>query len=288
MTRSMTAYARITSDEVSGFSWVCEIHSVNRKSLDLHLHLSKELLFLDLELRKMITDAVKRGQVNVRLHFRNSGRGTHSLELLKKLKKEWMKMAKDLAFDPEEIDLTFLLDQAGRLSLEDVIGPKVQKAIKATLKTALEAFVKMKVTEGKALTTDIAKHLKVLMSLTNQIEKTAAAVPEKYKEKLISKLSSLIEGVEQDERVLREIALIGEKMDITEEVIRLRSHIDQVKGLLRSQEVSVGRTLDFLTQEMLREINTIASKSHDLEVTKLAVEGKGELEKIREQVQNIE
>jgi uncharacterized protein (TIGR00255 family) len=82
--------------------------------------------------------------------------------------------------------------------------------------------------------------------------------------------------------------LIGEKMDVTEEVVRLRSHINQMKGLLSSKEVSIGRTLDFLTQEMLREINTIGSKSHDLEITKLVVEGKGEMEKIREQVQNIE
>jgi uncharacterized protein (TIGR00255 family) len=284
----MTAYARINSDEVSGLSWVCEIHSVNQKPLQLHLHLSKELLFLDLELRKMITDSVKRGQVNVRLHLKNSVRGIHSLDFLKKLKKEWGKVAKELAFDPEDIDLTFLLDQAGRFSLENVIGPRVQKSIKATLKKALELFVKMKLTEGKALTADLAKHLKAMMNLTDQVEKTAAAIPENYKKKLVAKLALLIEGAEQDERVLREIALIGEKMDVTEEVVRLRSHINQMKGLLSSKEVSIGRTLDFLTQEMLREINTIGSKSHDLEITKLVVEGKGEMEKIREQVQNIE
>ena len=288
MTRSMTAYARVLSEEVSGLSWVCEIHSVNRKVLDLHMHLSKELLFLDIELRKMLSGAVQRGQVNVKLYFRNSGRGQTSLPLLKELKKEWLKVSKDLGYDAGGVDLSFLLEQAGRVSLEDSLGPKIQREIKNTLKKALDSFIKMKETEGKALAADIKKRLKTLFTLVAKIEKQAVSGPAKYREKLIEKLSSILRAVEEDERILREVALFAEKVDVTEEIIRLRSHIEQTDGLFQSKEKSIGRTLDFLTQEMLREINTIASKSHDLAITKMAVEGKAELEKIREQVQNIE
>jgi len=288
MTRSMTAYARVLSEEVGGLSWVCEIHSVNRKVLDLHLHLSKELLFLDIELRKMLSSAVHRGQINVKIHFRNGTRGQATLPLLKKLKKEWIAISKELGFDTAQVDLPFLLEQAGRISLEDSLGPKVQSEIKNTLKRALDTFIKMKEAEGKALAEDIKKRLKILLDLTSKIEKQAESGPAKYREKLIEKLSDLLRSAEEDERVLKEVALFAEKIDVTEELIRLRSHIKQIEDLFQAREKSIGRTLDFLTQEMLREINTIASKSQDLSITKMAVEGKAELEKIREQVQNIE
>lgn len=284
----MTAYARVTSEEFSGLSWVCEIHSVNRKILNLNLNLPKEILFLDLELRKMIAKVVNRGQVSVRLHFCTSRKGIHSVELLKKLKKEWMKIAQDLDMDLAEINLSFLLGQAGQLFTDKLVGTKIQKAIKLTVSEALETFMKMKKTEGKFLANDIQKRLKKMKTLSKKIESMGGEASKKYKDKLLTNLSSVLENVDKDERIFREVALIGEKMDITEEIIRLQSHIDQSENLLKSNSDSIGKTFDFLVQEMHREINTISSKSHDLEMTKVTIEAKAELEKIREQVQNIE
>lgn len=284
----MTAYSRSQSKEIQGLSWVLELSSVNRKTLDLNFYLSKELLFLEMDLRKLISELVKRGQVTIRLHVKHSQEGSVPLPLLKKLKGQWEELSEKLGYDPKAIDLSFLLEQAGKVSIEESLGPKIQKEIKATVKRGLDAFIEMKEVEGKALASDIKKRLKTLVSKLSVIEKQVAQRPEKYREKLLEKLSDLLQNAREDERLLKEVALFAEKIDITEEIVRLRSHFQQMESLLESSEISIGRTLDFLTQEMLREVNTIASKSQALEVTKKAVEAKAELEKIREQVQNIE
>lgn len=288
MTRSMTAYSRATSDEVEGLIWVVEIHAVNRKMLDIHMHVSRELLFLEIDLRKMVAKEVQRGQVTVKIQYKKSRNTQAALPLLKKLKTHWEKMAKSLGFSKSEIDLTFLLEQMDRVSLEEELGTKIRATLEKTLQGALTIFIKMKETEGKALALDVTKRLKTLSTTVGAIEKQSAKAPEKYRKKLILRLKELLEDAARDERVLREVALFAEKADITEEITRLKSHVAQTNALFKSKEKSIGRTLDFLTQEMLREINTIASKSPDLAITQKAVECKAELEKIREQVQNIE
>lgn len=282
----MTAYSRKASSEIDGLSWVIEIHSVNRKVLDLNLFLPRELLFLDVELRKMIGQFLQRGQVTVKINFNKAGRTTADTSQLKKLKTEWEKTAKELKFDPKEITLSFLLSQMEQTPL-DSFGPKVQNALKKTLNEALETLIQMKEVEGKALGADIMKRVKLLLKNVQTIEKISAKAPELYRKKLLERLTTLFKEVKEDERVLREIALLAEKADITEEITRLKSHFNQLTDLLKSDQI-IGRTLDFLVQEILRELNTISSKSSELAITQLAVASKAELEKIREQVQNIE
>ncbi len=287
MTRSMTGYSRATSSEIDGLSWSVEIHSVNRKALDVHMHLSRELLSLDQELRKMITQVVHRGQVTVRISINKGKQTASSSVLLKKLKTEWEKTAKALGFSREEITLSFLLEQMDRVSIDE-FSPKVQTELKKTVKKALDDFVKMKEIEGRALAADILKRIKTLSSNIQAIEKLSAKTPEKLRKKLLERLENLLEDAAQDERVFREIALFAERADVTEEITRLKSHFSQVAEVFKSKEKSVGRTLEFLTQEILREINTIASKSAELAITQMAIASKAELEKIREQVHNIE
>ena len=290
MTRSMTAYGRATSAGLEGISWAVEIHSVNRRGLDLHLHMPKDLLFLDLDLRKMIGEQVTRGQVTLKVSFKKEKTQEASIKRLKKLKTYLEKSAKELGYPKEVVDLPLLLEQIERVPLSEfgLSEKKIETELKKTLQQALNQFIKMKELEGKAIVSDVKERLKSISTLLKEIEKKASDAVENFRQKLVDRLEEFLEGALEDERILKEVAFYAEKIDITEEIIRLRSHLKQANDLLASKEKSVGRTLDFLNQEMLREINTIASKSGDLTVTKNAVSAKSELEKIREQVQNIE
>lgn len=287
MTRSMTAYGRATSAEIEGYCWNVEIHSVNRRHLDMHIHLPRDLLFLDVSLRKELAKHLERGQVSLKISPRKSKQGA-DVSSLKKLKKNWEKIAKELGYGKEAIPLSFLLNQQEGHALEGLSEKKIGTEIKATLLVALKDFLKMKEIEGRALALDCKQRLATLKELLKKIEKGAENSPEKYQKRLVEKVEALLEKPLEDERVLKEVAFYAEKSDITEEITRMSSHIQQANTLFSGKTKSIGRTLDFLIQEMLREVNTIASKSHELVITKAAVEAKAELEKIREQVQNIE
>jgi len=287
MTRSMTAYSRATSSDVEGLIWNVEIHSINRKTLDINLFLPRELLFLDVEIRKLIGGSLQRGQVTVKVSLDKRKEITAPVPLLKKLKTNWEKTVKELGFPKEQITLNFLLSQMEQATLGN-LGTKVQVELKKTIGNALEGLIKMKQTEGKALAADIIKRAKLLKENVAAMAKLSANAPEAYREKLLKRLETLLKEPLEDERVLREVALFAEKADITEEITRLKSHLAQLTDLIKSKTESIGRTLDFLIQEILREINTVSSKSPELALTQLAVGSKAELEKIREQVQNIE
>lgn len=287
MTRSMTAYSRALSSEIDGLKWTVEIHSVNRKTLDLNLYLPRDLLFIDVEIRKLIQESLQRGQVNVRVNLERERQGGAALPLMKKIKSGWEKTAKELGYPKETITLSFLLGQMEQMSTGE-LETKIQNELKKTVKNALAGLIKMKEVEGKALAADLLKRIKLLKDNVQSMEKLGSKAPEIYREKLLQRLEVLLKEPLEDERILREVALFAEKADITEEITRLKSHLSQFADLLKSKGESIGRTLDFLIQEILREINTVSSKSADLALTQLAVSSKAELEKIREQVQNIE
>lgn len=282
----MTAYSRAMSSEVEGQKWTVEIHSVNRKTLDLNLYLPRELLFLDVEIRKLIQESLQRGQVNVRVTLEKE-RQSAALPLMKKMKSGWEKTAKELGYAKETITLPFLLAQIDQTSSGEM-GTKVQNELKKAVSNALTCLVKMKEVEGKALAADLLKRIKTLKDNVQTMEKLGTKAPEIYREKLLLRLKEILEEPLEDERILREVALFAEKADITEEITRLKSHLSQFADLLKSKGESIGRTLDFLIQEILREINTVSSKSAELSLTQVAISSKAELEKIREQVQNIE
>jgi uncharacterized protein (TIGR00255 family) len=164
------------------------------------------------------------------------------------------------------------------------IWPLVEKA----LNLALNSLLKMRGREGKILVVDIRKRVKKIQKLIDKIKKHSKSSPLEYKEKFLSKIEDLTDGLNVDEgRIELEAAIFAEKTDITEEITRLKSHLIQFDDLLNFEE-SVGRKMDFLTQEINREVNTIGSKANDIEVTSLVVLVKSELEKIREQARNIE
>lgn len=286
----MTAYGRATSLETGGLTIVMEIHSVNRKMLDVKLLMPKEFLYMDVELRKKIAKEVFRGQVTLKISLQKESNDTSCLALLKGLKLHWEKVAEGLGFPEGEINLSFLLREMDRSST-DTLGmseKQLQEQVMETLEKALEPFNKMKEAEGNQIAIDIKGRLENISESVDVIEKNSKSGPEKYRKKLIENLNEILSHSGEDERILKEVALFAEKIDVTEELVRLKSHLKQAQELLVEEGKSIGRTFDFLIQEMLREINTIASKCGELSISKETVSVKAELEKIREQVQNIE
>ena len=295
MIKSMTAYSRASVSSPMG-RFVIEIHSVNRRMLDMSLYLPKDLLRFDIEIRKWLSQFLDRGQITLRLTLQSEGVGNklfsnYALQL-KALKEGWDKIAKDLGYDPGKmVDLPFLVSQLQtNPSTESKEEEETLKnSLKEAVDIALQELMQMKEAEGKVLALDIQKRLKLIEENISAIELKKEFPLAHYRKKLTDRLKEIGHlHAEAEERIIREVALLAEKLDVTEELVRLRTHIDQFRKHLASHEKAIGRTLDFLTQEMHREINTLGSKSADSEISTFVVKIKGELDKIREQVQNIE
>jgi uncharacterized protein (TIGR00255 family) len=278
----MTAYARVS---VAGR--VVEVHSVNRKGLELTFQMPREWLCWDPDLRRECAAVLERGQVTVRLTRQGEG-GSVSL---KGLKEHWESVCRDLRIDTREITLSFLLSQLEQAPF--TVDEKEQELFFQALRQALAALVEMKEREGAVLQQEIEKRLmeieKQLTRIEARRELPLLAYRQRIEERLKEWLTSPdLEAPDLEIRVMREVALLAEKMDITEETVRLHSHVAQFRSHLHAEGKSVGRVLDFLTQEMNREINTLGSKSQEVEISFSVVQMKGELDRIREQVQNIE
>lgn len=285
MTRtSMTAYGRALHQSKLG-RWTVDIQSVNRKGLDLNIQLPSTLLFLDPVIRKWVGESADRGQITVRVSFEFL-QVDESIRLLKTLKQKWEAVAKGLGFDKKAVDLQFLLERVdpAQMPLEEKpLADDLEKAWKVAVKN----WTSMKEKEGKTLVADIEKRIATVEKELQKVQKMQPLLQEKYRKKIQDRMKELKVGIEE-ERLLREAALLAEKADTTEEITRLYSHLEQMRQYIGSKEKSVGRTLDFLAQEMGREIGTLMAKAGETAIAKIAVGMKSEIEKIREQVQNIE
>lgn len=296
MIKSMTAYGRASLESDLGL-FVVELHSVNRKMLDITAALPKELLRFDIEIRKWIAESLERGQVTIRLIFEARETGKVKEEWitarLAAAKHFWGQVATQLGLDAsKEVNLKFLLDRAleteGAGSTMDEAS--VLPLLKQILEHGLSQLLEMKIREGGILALDLEKRLLQIEEWIAIIDQRREEPVKKYKKKIEERLQDWF-SIENElkERVGKEVALLSEKMDVTEELVRLRSHIQQFFEIIRSNsKKSVGRTLDFLAQEMGREINTLGVKAQDTEIVQYVIKIKSELEKIREQVQNIE
>lgn len=269
-----------------------ELSSVNRKQLDVVFRLPPQLAALESRIQKIIQDQVSRGRISgtVQLEAANGGamisidqkRAEETVSKLRRAAKK-LNLADDLSASMLLQIPGLLKTQAVEQSAEEIFQP-LEKALTAALKK-LNA---MRVCEGKALETDFLTRLKLLEQMLEQIKARAPEISSNVRKKLFQGLENAgLKNVAADERVIKEIALFGEKSDIAEEITRIESHIAQFKKMLRDKEPS-GRSLDFLAQEFFREINTIGSKANDLKITEQVVAFKTELERIREQIQNVE
>jgi uncharacterized protein (TIGR00255 family) len=285
---SMTGFGRAAIQGPKG-QIVVEIQSVNRKQLEIHFVLPKRYLSLESDLRKQIGQEISRGSISVRVTLAGDGGSLQEqlpdVKALKALKKGWESIASDLGFAKQEVSLAFL---AEKYSPEMVVSPLEKKeavSLQKCLQEALQNFRAMQKKEGAALSKDLQARLDLIAKHTDAIEKVSPHAVQALRQTLKKRLEDLLGASSLlDERIGREIALYAEKLDISEEITRLRSHLDQ----FQSQEMNSGRKMEFLLQEIGREINTIGSKSMDVKISHRVVEVKGEIEKIREQVQNIE
>ena len=292
MMHSMTGFGRGESAAAGG-TFTVEISSVNRKQLEIRFSLPREFAMLEPELRKQIAGRISRGSVNVRVVF-NAGRSAAAgtVRINTGLLDELLAAAHDAAvragIEPV-IDPATLLNVPGVIEAPEIDGgePELAAALKEALDRALEQFIAMRRAEGEELAADFAARTGRLKALLDRIEPLAAAVPAAIKGKLLEKLSADRIPVDlNDERLLKEVLFYADKSDVTEEITRLRSHFVQFEKFTGGGEA--GRSLDFLMQEMFREITTLANKAGSGEIAPLAVAFKAELEKLREQIQNIE
>jgi len=269
-----------------------EIKSLNNKYCDINIKNNFQSLEIEQKIEKLIKDRVSRGKVNILVKVENYGLTGEKIILNEDIVDSYYKNLKALK---EKYKLKDEIGIDSMLKFKDIFtivkeeeSVKIWPLVEKATNLALDSLLKMREREGKVLVADIRKRVKKIQKLIDKIEKYSKSSPLDYKDKFLSKIKNLTDGLNVDEgRIELEAAIFTEKTDITEEIIRLKSHLIQFDDLLNSEE-SVGRKMDFLTQEINREVNTIGSKTNDIEVTSLVVLVKSELEKIREQTRNIE
>jgi uncharacterized protein (TIGR00255 family) len=290
--KSMTGFGEGAAD-ASGIRVSVEISSVNRKQLDINVNLPRTLVTLDAQVQSRIRKEFSRGRVSGIIRVDSADGSAGSVKVDEKLAAQYVegirKTAKKLNLT-EDLGAETIARLPGVLSIEqdNLDADHVSAVLDQALAKALKGLAKMRATEGRALEKDLRDRITLLDAGVKVIRTLAATVVESYRAKLFQRLEEAgLEDLASDERIVKEVALFADRCDISEEITRLKSHLAQTRKLLRSSE-PVGRTLDFLCQELFREINTVGSKANEVEITRQVVAFKTELERIREQVQNIE
>ena len=290
--KSMTGFGEGTASTL-GIRVSVEVSSVNRKQLDINVTLPRNLVTLDALVQQRVRAEFSRGRVSgiVRVEAADGSAGVvkvdaklaaQYVEGIRKASKK-LKLADDLCAES-----IARLPGVVSIEQENLDADHVSDVLDQALGKALKGLSRMRSAEGKALEKDLRERLGMLETMVKAIQTLAPTVVAGYREKLFFRLEEAgLEDLASDERVVKEVALFADKCDISEELTRLKSHLAQTRKLLRSAE-PVGRTLDFLCQELFREINTVGSKANEVEITRHVVAFKTELERIREQVQNIE
>ena len=293
MIKSMTGYGRGESGE-GGRRYVAEIKTVNNRYRDLIVRAPKTLQALEEDARALLSEKIKRGRVEATLQtIREGEEPEYELELNLPLVRSYMGILRRLG---EE----FGLDEKARADelcrMKDVILVKTEEtdpaearpAFLEALGLALDSCDLMRAKEGEAIEQDFLRRLGLIEAFIGEIEDRSPLVVQEYTRKLHQRIEQVLQGVEVDQtRLMQEVAVFADRSDITEELVRARSHLEQFRSIM-SQEDGVGRKLEFLLQELHREINTMSAKASDSDISLKTVEIKAELEKLREQVQNVE
>lgn len=295
MLKSMTAYGRACVISPLG-RFSVEIQSVNRKHLEINTFLPKEFVRFDTDIKKWIALKVGRGQINVKVsvvfEVFSPLTITPNIPLAKQIKTAWDKIAQELNLPEDQgFKLDFLANESEILLYDENFQDEEQyrQTLNDAISQALEELIVMKTREGNILYQDIKNRLDRLSILIKEIALKAPGATQRYRQRLIERIEEVLRGsVENEERILREVSIYAERIDIAEELTRFESHLKQVDELIHSNAQGIGKTMEFLVQELNREINTIGSKSSDIEVARHVVDIKSELERIREQIQNVE
>ncbi len=294
MIKSMTGYGR-GEFKNQDYRVVVELKTVNHKYSDFAFRMSKTLGFAEDKIKGAIRKTLHRGKVEVLLSYENMGEKQVDIQVNTSLAAEYMdklgEMAKacgipqapgiELVAKQPDVIVANPVEENRESLLEAIIGSTAE---------ATKQLDQMRTTEGQALAADISGHLGCLGDIVREMKPLADEVPKMYKNKLEERIAYLLDkdALLSSERIAAEVAIFADKANVDEEITRLKSHIDQMKDIISSDDEGVGKKLDFLTQEMNREANTIGSKASDLGLTNLVLKAKAEIEKIREQVQNVE
>ena len=292
MIRSMTGYGR-NQDTINDRDILVEIRSVNNRYYDFSARFPRAFGYLEEKLKSFLQGSISRGKVEVNVSIYNNESKDELIEVNKNVAEGYINA---LRLVNKELNLTDDLTLSNLIRLPDVFSVKkiiddeevIWNSVKSVADLALERFIVMRETEGEKMMEDIIGKLDSIENMVKLIEAKGQDFTETYRTKIYTKLKDiLIDNKIDEQRILLEAAIFSEKVAVDEETVRLNSHIIQFRDLLNATE-PVGRKLDFLVQEMNREVNTIGSKSQDIEITRIVVDIKSEIEKIREQIQNIE
>ncbi len=292
MISSMTGFGRATA-AADGREMTIELKSVNHRYLDLSFRMPRHIGFVEDALRQLLAEQLSRGHVDVYVNYRNTRTDARTVVIDEALMEAYLTAARKAA---EQYSLRddIALSTAMRFpDVTDVVEAEEDREAVAALAReaalrAVTAMKRMRAGEGERLSNDLLGRVTTVESIAARIETRAPLVVEEYRAKLADRIEAMLGAVEVDRaRLATEVALFADKASINEELVRLASHTAQMRAVLGSDEAA-GRRLDFIVQEMNREFNTIGSKANDAEITNLVIAGKGEIEKIREQVQNIE
>jgi uncharacterized protein (TIGR00255 family) len=278
--------------QAGGRRLAVEVRSVNQRFLDVRLGLPREYQPFEESLRKIIQANVERGKVDVSVNRSGSSKSDYAVEVNEPIARAvvegWRRLQKRLGL-PGEIDVSMVLNRGDFVRVverrdEDADLPRLQQL----LETALKAFNKAREREGKALARDMKDRVVNLRRIERGLSRRTALLVPELQRRLAQRLNALLADQQiSPERLTQEAAVLAERADVTEELVRLGSHLERLAVLL-GESGSIGKPVDFLLQEVHREFNTIASKSADLEVTNLTLVARAEIEKLREQVQNVE
>ncbi len=290
--RSMTGYGRGESDR-GGAKISVEVNSVNRKQSDIVINLPRELSALEPRVRQVVSERVARGRTNVVVAFDPNAQNARTLALDRTLARSYhdgmRALQKELGVTGE-ITIGMILQAPGvlRFAEDGLVPNEIWPALAEALGDALGELIKMRSREGKHLAKDLIRRLKVLRQELKEVGKKHPALAEKYRATLLERIGKAgLELQPNDDRLVKEIAFFADRSDVSEELTRLESHLAQFAHHLRKEE-PVGRTLEFITQEISRELNTLGAKAGDAEISRHVVACKAEVEKIREQIQNLE
>lgn len=292
MIKSMTGYGRVVA-LLDGRNIAVEAKSVNHRFLEISLRTPSALFPLEMEYKKKIGERFKRGRIDVSIRLEGEGADTSKVNLNLEIAHNYFDVLSRLKAEfylQEPItlkSLTVFRDIFTPPS-ETELSPDFLSRVEKTLQEALSMLVNMRQDEGMALYSDMQMRLKVITEIMETIRLRAPQVVLEYQKRLADRIKELTAGyVLDDARLAQEVAIMADRCDITEELVRMQSHINQFEALLQSEDAE-GKKIDFLLQEMNREINTIGSKSNNAEIARQVIEAKSELGKLREQAQNIE
>ena len=292
MVKSMTGYGRAV-ETVNGREFTVELRSVNNRYLDCTVKLPRTLSFAEDAVKQAVKGAISRGKVDVFISMRSEGAQDVKITLNTAMVEGYLGAMRQMSADygvRDDISVSLLSRMPDVFTVEkpDVDEEQLLSDLMSVVNKALASYDTMRTTEGKALENDLRSRGETILSLVEQVEAGSGQTVADYRTRLENKLKEVLANTAIDEsRILTEAAIFADKVAVDEETVRLRSHLDQMNNMLTTGG-AIGRKLDFLLQEMNRVSNTIGSKCSDVNLARIVVEIKAELEKIREQTQNIE